>query len=71
MGAGGCRCSLCSQGVTPLHLATFDGSLEIMKYLISSRPDLMGFGLLSKAKCCEDDTNKVDPGDTGTYRDPA
>eukprot|EP00434_Breviolum_minutum_P040048 symbB.v1.2.035580.t1/scaffold4828.1/size34219/4 len=26
-----------SKGVTPLHLATFDGSLEIMKYLISSR----------------------------------
>ncbi|CAK9018082.1 unnamed protein product [Durusdinium trenchii] len=28
------------KGVTPLHLATFDGSLEILKSLISSRADL-------------------------------
>ena len=32
-----CLPSTQPQGVTPLHLATFDGSVEIMKYLISSR----------------------------------
>ena len=38
------------QGVTPLHLATFDGSLDTMKTLISARP-LVAHSLQGLQQC--------------------